>query len=552
MGFFNNFPYTNFHDLNLDWILKAMKKIESETGELIKDFALTREEFEKLKTYVDEFINNTNIEQAVNNKLDEMYNNGELGILLSRLLSFISVKAYGAVGDGVTDDSGAFNKALSENSAVLVPDGTYYIGSPIEMKPGTTLFAFTKGNSYLKYSESINCINLSHDNRIENLIIETNNGENYAIYGNDSYNINIFRTDNLGGSFKNTRSRYFKIEGKTWHTVLIYNCVVDCGATSGFAMVFDGDAGNVRGVNRDVHIGYSFIDTLLMEDANGGCILFNNVYGPSVEYSLIRTAIDKRAMAIITSGSGGKSDLWSGMNEIRTGKMYISENSTLFETGYSSVVENNGDFHKFTDNMWKIMQDVNKIGVVGNITKYQNYNGSLSILIPPGAVGITNVSGISIPISADGCVVHLKSGGIQKASTGWVVGVYDTVSGKINSISGRTTVKYSDCKNGSNVVGTVALEANALSNIVYTDRSTVHGSYNIAYTEEVADIWVNTTFKNGVVNFFVSKDGIRWANIFTTENLGFVPTHFIIGADSNIVSGFPYEKIITIDNIVQS
>ena len=28
MGLFDNFPYTNFHELNLDWILKALKQIE--------------------------------------------------------------------------------------------------------------------------------------------------------------------------------------------------------------------------------------------------------------------------------------------------------------------------------------------------------------------------------------------------------------------------------------------------------------------------------------------------------------------------------------------
>ena len=27
MGFFNNFPYTNFHELNTDWIVQVVKKI---------------------------------------------------------------------------------------------------------------------------------------------------------------------------------------------------------------------------------------------------------------------------------------------------------------------------------------------------------------------------------------------------------------------------------------------------------------------------------------------------------------------------------------------
>ena len=33
MGFFNNFPYTNFHEMNLDWILKEIEKLMSEYEE---------------------------------------------------------------------------------------------------------------------------------------------------------------------------------------------------------------------------------------------------------------------------------------------------------------------------------------------------------------------------------------------------------------------------------------------------------------------------------------------------------------------------------------
>lgn len=35
MGFFNNFPYTNFHELNLDWLLNQMKEL----GQAFEDFA---------------------------------------------------------------------------------------------------------------------------------------------------------------------------------------------------------------------------------------------------------------------------------------------------------------------------------------------------------------------------------------------------------------------------------------------------------------------------------------------------------------------------------
>lgn len=33
MGVFNNFPYTNIHELNLDWIIKKVKELDDEVNE---------------------------------------------------------------------------------------------------------------------------------------------------------------------------------------------------------------------------------------------------------------------------------------------------------------------------------------------------------------------------------------------------------------------------------------------------------------------------------------------------------------------------------------
>lgn len=41
MGIFENFPYTNFHELNLDWILSTIKKLDSEIDEFVQTNVLT-------------------------------------------------------------------------------------------------------------------------------------------------------------------------------------------------------------------------------------------------------------------------------------------------------------------------------------------------------------------------------------------------------------------------------------------------------------------------------------------------------------------------------
>lgn len=42
MGMFEHFPYTNFHDLNLDWILRHLKSLRDRLEELIKEYNKTK------------------------------------------------------------------------------------------------------------------------------------------------------------------------------------------------------------------------------------------------------------------------------------------------------------------------------------------------------------------------------------------------------------------------------------------------------------------------------------------------------------------------------
>lgn len=59
MKFTNNFPYTDFHELNLDWVIETVKRITNEFIELkkqndnvISDFEILKNNFDELKNYV--------------------------------------------------------------------------------------------------------------------------------------------------------------------------------------------------------------------------------------------------------------------------------------------------------------------------------------------------------------------------------------------------------------------------------------------------------------------------------------------------------------------
>ncbi|SPF82153.1 Superfamily member pfam12708 with pectate lyase domain [Pseudomonas phage GP100] len=52
------------------------------------------------------------------------------------LTSYTSVKQYGAIGDGVTDDTAAIQAAVNASRRVYIPDGNYIVTSPIQVQAG--------------------------------------------------------------------------------------------------------------------------------------------------------------------------------------------------------------------------------------------------------------------------------------------------------------------------------------------------------------------------------------------------------------------------------
>jgi hypothetical protein len=65
-----------------------------------------------------------------------------------KLAEFVSVKDYGAVGDGTTDDTAAIVAAIAASSVVYFPYGTYKVTSSIAITTPVTLFSDGTGYTY--------------------------------------------------------------------------------------------------------------------------------------------------------------------------------------------------------------------------------------------------------------------------------------------------------------------------------------------------------------------------------------------------------------------
>ena len=56
----------------------------------------------------------------------------------------INVKDYGAKGDGTTNDTEAFRKAIAAAEKVFVPRGDFWLSGELQLQPDTHLFGLGK------------------------------------------------------------------------------------------------------------------------------------------------------------------------------------------------------------------------------------------------------------------------------------------------------------------------------------------------------------------------------------------------------------------------
>lgn len=132
MGIFQQFPYTNFHELNLDWFLKQFDS-------LLEEWATYHAQWDQWQGDVNQaledfraWFDNLDMQEEINNKLDDMAANGELAQALIPYLPFVTPEAFGAIGDGVADDKIAFTDAINTGKKILALN-TYYISDAIEL-----------------------------------------------------------------------------------------------------------------------------------------------------------------------------------------------------------------------------------------------------------------------------------------------------------------------------------------------------------------------------------------------------------------------------------
>ena len=86
MGIFRQFPYSNFHEMNLDEIIKVIKNMLEEWARYYSEWDDWKEqvqhEWDEMVIYINNYFDNLDVQEEINNKIVAMVNSGEFGTIV--------------------------------------------------------------------------------------------------------------------------------------------------------------------------------------------------------------------------------------------------------------------------------------------------------------------------------------------------------------------------------------------------------------------------------------------------------------------------------------
>ncbi len=301
---------------------------------------------------------------------------------------FVNVKDFGAKGDGVTDDTEAFQKAIDSNGNIFIPKGDFVINNlkvdnlnKMIGVSNTNIYLhgkmYTSGRTYFltlkninfKFQETTSLIDLS---RTTNVYIDTvtfdgtNNadtllkfaGEMWFIYVNNS----IFKNASVGIEFtEDPNSSYKHINNS-----IISNCIFGTNLTTALNIH---DSILINGlfiVNTDFEQTKININAYTIKQ-----LIFNKIYSELSDTFIILNATAN--YNTIISESYIRTNQHQVVNDSSSGYSAITVNNTLFDKVGTDITLISSQYIRWEDN---ILVDTSN-GIIKDHSSY--LSGSVSM-----------------------------------------------------------------------------------------------------------------------------------------------------------------------------
>jgi len=160
--FRHDYPYTDFHELNLDWFLNKFNSLLTEWDKMTDQWG-------------------GDLKEALERILHDWIESGYLPSFLNNL---VIVNDYGATGDGETDDTEAINRCLSENpnATIFFKKGVYCISDTLHSYGEYGAQCLFFGSAQIKWTGAVNStsVMLHVHNQLESI---SDNESRPIIYG---------------------------------------------------------------------------------------------------------------------------------------------------------------------------------------------------------------------------------------------------------------------------------------------------------------------------------------------------------------------------------
>lgn len=430
------------------------------------------------------------------------YNEGDTGAVTytvqARLRQIVSVKDFGATGDGTTNDAIAVQAALNTGKSIHFPKGTYYVGSttltlpenvvvfgdgasttilgtgadPVMVLTGTS--SVYKSNLILRdltikrtngtYANSRQLVEFTYANDcfIQNVIFDGDIATSAYPGSFIGYSVNRLTIDSC--NFVNGAScqltSYGVLSANPWSDeCVIRNCYRAPSATQGFDFYYVKnlivDGCTASGSTSTYGCGF-IVEYEAQNVTFTNCISFGHTrsgyyYEPNVAYGISNVSLSN-----CTAYSNGETGLYA-QNIYRinvTGGAYHSTLST-FGGDYGGIAIHNGQdlaitgAQIFSNQGFGIFLDGGQdYAVVGNF--FNNNNGpAIKIGSSPATIGVQLVGNTFLSN------ISTVSGWVESTSGQWITGPWASYTPTVYSNDGTTTVTISNSSFKYKLIGSV-------------------------------------------------------------------------------------------------